>query len=64
MPDSYKIIESRKFMWDGKEYPSGPEADAAEDGYKKVSFETKRFEESGKFLVYTRRTVKAEPAPQ
>lgn len=64
MVDSYKIIESKKYLWDGKAYASEGEAKAVEDAYIKDKFETKLLAENSQFLVYTRRVAKAEPAPQ
>lgn len=58
MPDSFKIIDSKKFMWDGVTYEGMDQAKSAEETYKKDNFETKIIEEEGKSLVYTRREVK------
>jgi len=58
MPDSFKIIDSKKFMWDGETYEGMEQAEAAEENYKKENFETRIIEEEGKPLVYTRREVK------
>lgn len=58
MPDSFKIIDSKKFMWDGETYEGMEQAKTAEENYKKDNFETKIIEEEGKPLVYTRREVK------
>lgn len=58
MPDSFKIINSKKFMWDGETYEGMEQAKAAEENYKKENFETRIIEEEGKPLVYTRREVK------
>lgn len=57
MPDSFKIIDSKKFMWDGETYEGMEQAKAAEENYKKENFETRIIEEEGKPLVYTRREV-------
>jgi len=58
MPDSFKIIDGKKFMWDGETYEAMDAAKTAEEGYKKDNFETRIMEEEGKPLVYTRREVK------
>jgi len=63
MADSYKIYESKKYLWDGKEYASDAEAKGVEENYRKDKFETKLLTENGKFLVYTRRVATAEAAP-
>jgi hypothetical protein len=57
MPESFKIIEGKKFMWDGETYEAMDQAKAAEENYKKENFETLIIEEEGKPLVYTRREV-------
>ena len=57
MPDSVKIIDTKKFMWDGETYDSQASASEAENKYKGDNFETRIVEEEGKFLVYTRRVV-------
>jgi hypothetical protein len=57
MPESYKVIEGYKWMWDGAEYEEEAKAKEAEDGYTKENFETQIFEEEGKWLVYMRRVV-------
>lgn len=53
-----KIIDGKKFMWDGKEYQSRDDAEKAEKSYQEQNFETKILEENGKIQVYTRRVVK------
>ncbi len=58
MPDSFKIMDNKKFMWDGETYEGIEQAKAAEETYKKDNFETRIIEEEGKPLVYTRREVK------
>lgn len=58
MPESYKIIESKKFMWDGKIYDTEEEAKNVAENYKKDNFEVKVIFEDGKYLVYNRREVK------
>lgn len=58
MPDSFKIIDNKKFMWDGETYEGMEQAKEAEESYKKENFETRIIEEEGKPLVYTRREVK------
>ena len=57
MPDSFKIMDTKKFMWDGETYDSRPTAEEAENKYKEQNFETRILEKEGKFLVYTRREV-------
>jgi hypothetical protein len=57
MPDSVKILDTKKYLWDGETYDSSAAATEAENKYKGENFETKLLEEDGKFLVYTRRLV-------
>lgn len=57
MPNSFKIIDGKKFMWDGETYEGMEKAKTAQEEYKKNNFETRIVEEEGKPLVYTRRVV-------
>jgi hypothetical protein len=57
MPDSFKILDTKKFLWDGETYDTKDAAAEAENKYKTDNFETRLLEEEGKFLVYTRRVV-------
>ena len=56
-PNLARIIDGKKFMWDGQPYDNREEASRAAESYQKENFETQVVEE-GRFLVYTRRTVK------
>jgi hypothetical protein len=58
MPDSSKIIDGKKFMWDGVVYPTQEEAQGVVEKYKKDNFEVESVKEENQFLVYTRRVVK------
>ncbi len=55
--DMAKVIDGKKFMWDGKPYDGEKEAREIISGYEKENFETRMLEEEGKYLVYTRRVV-------
>jgi hypothetical protein len=58
MPDSFKIIDGKKFMWDGEDYEGMEHAKKAEEAYKKDNFEAMIIEdEGGKPHLYTRRMV-------
>ena len=57
MADSFKIINDRKYMWDGEIYESESAANELVVKYREDGFETKLLEENGKYLVYTRRVV-------
>lgn len=52
-----KIINEKKFMWDGKDYPDKKSALDIAQKYKKDGFETEVFEEDQKYYVFTRRVV-------
>lgn len=58
MPDSSRIINGKKFMWDGIVYPTQGEAQGAVEKYKTDHFDVELVEEESQFLVYTRRAVK------
>lgn len=53
-----KIINEKKFMWDGKDYPDKKSALDTAQKYKNDGFETEVIEEEGKYFVFTRRVVK------
>jgi len=52
------INDGEKFMWDGQPYETKEEASRAAESYQNENFLVQIVEEGGKFLVYTRRTVK------
>jgi hypothetical protein len=58
MPDISKIINGKKFMWDGVVYESKKEAEDTMQKYKNDEFEVELIEEEKKHLLYTRRVVK------
>ena len=55
--DNAKIIDGKKFMWDGEDYESESAAQENASKYSKDGFETKLIDEGGKYFVYTRRVV-------
>ncbi len=57
MPDVSKIINGKKFMWDGVVYESKKETEDTMQKYKDDNFEVELIEEEGKHLLYTRRVV-------
>jgi hypothetical protein len=57
LADSFKIIDSKKYLWDGEDYEAEPAARDRMSTYGNDGFETKLVEEDGKYLVYTRRVV-------
>jgi hypothetical protein len=57
-PNLTIISEGKKFMWDGRLYDSCDEGEREAQAYRSGNFEVRMVEQDGKFLVYTRRTVK------
>ena len=57
MPDLAKKIDGKKFMWDKGQYSTEQEAHEKMARYEKDGFEVECVEESGQYLVYTRRLV-------
>jgi hypothetical protein len=55
--DNFKIIEGKKYGWDGEDYESESAARGSVSKYSNDGFETRLVEEKGKYLVYTRRVV-------
>jgi len=55
--DNVRIIDGKKFMWDGEDYESESAAQENVSKYSKDGFETKLIDEGGKYIVYTRRVV-------
>jgi hypothetical protein len=56
--DNYKIINGKKYMWDGQNYELKTTAQENIAKYNQEGFETKLLEAEGQYLVYTRRVVK------
>jgi hypothetical protein len=50
--------DGKKFMWDGQLYDNSEDASRAAESYQNENFQIQIVEEDGKFLVYTRRSVK------
>ncbi|MHB0981698.1 MAG: hypothetical protein ACYC5Q_16825 [Thermoleophilia bacterium] len=53
-----RLVEGKKFFWDGVDYLSQDDAAAARSTYERDGFETCTATGDGTFLVYTRRVVK------
>ena len=58
MPSICIIVDGKKFMWDGVEFPSKDAILDAMQKYKKDGFEVETYEEDDKLFLYTRRVVK------
>lgn len=56
--EAVKIINGKKFMWDGYDYPEKENALEAAQKYKNDGFEIEVIEKENKFFVFTRRVVK------
>lgn len=52
-----KIIQGKKFMWDGQIYQERSQAQSMAERYSSQGFEVRIIEHQGKYLVYTRREV-------
>ncbi len=52
-----RIIDDKKFMWDGIEYEDEKKAKTAEMEYRAKEFEVRMVKEKGKLLLFTRRVV-------
>ena len=57
MPDTSKIINGKKVMWDGVKYETENETKELKKKYEDDNFEVELVEEEGKYLLYTRRVV-------
>ena len=55
--ENFRIIDGKKFMWDGKDYDAKSAAQDAVAKYNKDGFTTKLIEEAGKYFVFSRRLV-------
>jgi hypothetical protein len=61
---NYRIVNGRKFIWDGQTCLSREAVEQAVARYQSAGFETEIVEEAGKFLAYTRREAKKEAVEQ
>ena len=57
MPDSSKIIDGKKFMWDGVDYETEKDAQETKQKYESDKFEVRLIKEEDKSFLYTRRMV-------
>ena len=55
-----KMVNGKKFMWDGAVYDSDESAQQVMEGYAKDGFEVEKFVGGGQFLVYSRRLAGAD----
>lgn len=61
MPQGQRIVNNKKYLWDGATYPQEAEATRAAEAYREARFEAQVVAEGGQWLVFTRRPV--APAP-
>ncbi|MFH1231454.1 MAG: hypothetical protein V1709_08160 [Planctomycetota bacterium] len=69
MPVNYRTINNKKYMWDGKIYENEGDALTTATAYKKDNFDVQLIsaegepasggQETGKYLLYTRRLATA-----
>lgn len=53
-----KIIEGKKYMWDGKTYENDKQAKEIKEKYEKDGFEVELLKDKNQYVIYTRRVVK------
>lgn len=66
--ENTKIIDDKKFMWDGETYPDKEKAQEVISNYEKEGFETRLIKEEDEYFVYSRRVVteiviEGQPSP-
>ena len=57
MAEQARLIDGKKFMWDGEEYDSEKKAKDTQKQYEENGFEVELCREDDKVLLYTRRIV-------
>lgn len=56
--ENVRIINGKKFMWDGAVYNTKEEAGEVSQKYKDSGFEVELIKEVDRYFVFTRRVVK------
>jgi len=56
--DLARIIDKKKFMWDGYVYKTKEEAEETAKKYRENGFEVELIKEVDQYFVFTRRVVK------
>lgn len=59
-PPSSRMIENRKYMWDGAAHPQQAEAARTAETYRQAGFDVHVVAEGGEWLLYTRRRASAK----
>jgi hypothetical protein len=57
MPDLARLIDGKKFMWDGVVYESEKQAQEVKQKYADDNFEVELIQEENQYFVYSRRVV-------
>ena len=55
--ENAKVIDGKKFMWDGETYTGKEKAQEVISNYEKEGFETRLIKEGEEYFVYSRRVV-------
>lgn len=55
--ENVRIIDGKKFMWDGKTYETEPDVLNTKTEYEKNKFETRVVHQEEKYFLFTRRVV-------
>jgi hypothetical protein len=59
---NFRVIENRKYMWDGAAYPLESDAARVAETYRKARFDVQVLAEGSEWFLFTRRQATAEPA--
>jgi hypothetical protein len=59
---AFRIVENRKYMWDGAVYPEEEAARTAADGYRASGFDVQLVADGAGWLVFTRREAAKQAA--
>jgi hypothetical protein len=57
---SYRVIENKKFLWDGAVHAEEAEAARVAGAYRQARFEVRIVAEGGEWFLYTRRKAAAD----
>ena len=55
--ENAKVIDGKKFMWDGETYTGKEKAQEVISNYEKEGFETRLIKEGEEYFIYSRRVV-------
>ncbi len=58
MADLSKLIDGKKYMWDGEVYESETQAQETKKKYEDDNFEVQLIQEENQYFVYSRKVVK------